>query len=153
MSQPDHSPHARENNPAAPSARPPGVLIVDDNDDVRRVLAAGLRHYGFAAWSAGGGREAVEVYRSHRAVVDVVLLDVLMPGLDGPGALAALREIDAQVRVCFMTGDAGGYSEQDLLDLGTPVVFRKPFHLSILADELARLTSPAPPTDPVKVTW
>jgi CheY-like chemotaxis protein len=153
MSQPDTSPSlpaaSASQGPSAttlPSANPvsgpPGVPIIDDEEGVRRVLGAGLWHYGFAVWLAADAWEAVELYRSHRTAIGVVLLDVQMPGRDGPRALADLRGVDPDVRACFMTGDSGPYTERNLLDLGAFAVFRKPFVLSELAVQLATLTTP-----------
>ena len=70
----------------AVSGRTPshGILVVDDEAGVLRVLDLVLRQQGFAVWPAAGGVEAVELYRRHREAIDVVLLDVCMPGLDGP---------------------------------------------------------------------
>lgn len=106
------------------------------------MLRIGLHHYGFAVWLAGHGPEAVEVYRAHRPAIDLVLLDVRMPGWDGPTTLAALRDLDPHLKVCFMSGDPGRYGEPDLLGLGARAVFRKPFHLDELADRLGQLMSP-----------
>ncbi|MEO2088934.1 MAG: response regulator, partial [Gemmataceae bacterium] len=96
------------------------------------------------------GREAVETYRSCGAAIGMVLLDVRMPDPDGPETLAALRRFDPHVRACFVTGDAGRYSGQDLLDLGALAVFQKPPHLAEMGERLAVLMSPmkraAPPT-------
>ena len=131
--------------PAAnPPVRPPGVLVVDDDDGVRRVVAAGLRHHGFAVWLAAGGREAVDHYRRHGGAIDVALLDVQMPGRDGPGTLADLRAFDPNVRACFMTGDAGRYTDQVLVGLGALAVFRKPLHLGRLAARLDGLRGETP---------
>jgi CheY-like chemotaxis protein len=128
--------------------RPPGVLIVDDDEGVRRVLGAGLWHAGFAIWMATDGREAVEIYRSHRrGSISLVLLDVLMPGRDGVWTLAALRELDPLLRACFVTGGTGSYTEQDLLDLGAFAVFRKPLDLNELAERLLELTTPMDPSE------
>ena len=63
-----------------------------------------MRSHGLAVWLAADGPEAVELYRGHRDTIDVVLLDVQMPGLDGPATLTALREFDPGVLCCFMTG-------------------------------------------------
>jgi CheY-like chemotaxis protein len=60
----------------------------------------------------------------------VVLLDVRMPELDGPGTLAALQTLDPQVRCCFMSGYLGGYTEERLLSLGAAAVLPKPFQLA-----------------------
>jgi CheY-like chemotaxis protein len=121
--------------------RPGGVLVVDDEENVRRVLGLGMRAHGFAVWLATDGSQAVEMYRSHRDAIDVVLLDVQMPTRDGPLTLAALREIDPELRCCFMTGDPGRYTEQVLRDLGATAIFWKPFRMSEVAQQIERLVA------------
>jgi CheY-like chemotaxis protein len=103
------------------------VLVADDEPAVLRLLDVALRQHGFAVRRAGGGEAAVELYRRHRATIDVVLLDVQMPGLDGPGALAALRAIDPAVRCVFMSGHTGRYAVEELLATGASCVLAKPF--------------------------
>jgi CheY-like chemotaxis protein len=114
----------------APATPPPAdyrILVVDDDDGVRRFLAAGLPREGFAVWLAANGQEAADLLRACRPGIDVVLMDVRMPGRDGPETLAALREQDPQVRCCFMSGDLGEHSEVGLRQLGTGEVLHKPF--------------------------
>jgi CheY-like chemotaxis protein len=88
-----------------------GILIVDDEDPVRRILDLGLRAQGFTVWLAADTLTAVELYRGHHDAIDVVLLDVRMPDRDGPETLAALRELDPHVTCCFMSGDTGDYTQ------------------------------------------
>jgi two-component system, OmpR family, response regulator len=102
------------------------VLVVDDEDGVRRVVCLMLSAHGLGVREAAGGREAVDTYRGHRGTVGLVLLDVRMPGLDGPQTLALLREVDPAVRCCFLTGGSGDYSAADLLALRALRVFTKP---------------------------
>ena len=120
-----------------------GVLAVDDERGVRGLLDVGLRQEGFAVWLAADGRAAIDLYRHSGGVIDAVLMDVRMPGLDGPQTLAALREINPQVRCCFMSGDPGGYTEGGLCDLGAAAVFRKPFCLAEVARVLRELVDSA----------
>jgi DNA-binding NtrC family response regulator len=115
---------------------PPGVLVVDDEPLVRAMLQAVLQRQGFAVWLADGGRAALELYQQHRGHVAVVLLDVRMPGLDGPQTLALLRQADPEVVCCFMSGHSGPYSAQDLLALGALHVFDKPFRMDELGQKL-----------------
>jgi CheY-like chemotaxis protein len=68
-----------------------------------------------------------------------VLLDVNMPGLDGPTALAWIRRIDPQVRCCFMTGFSAEHSAEELMALGAVRVFDKPFRLDEIIRTLAEL--------------
>jgi CheY-like chemotaxis protein len=62
----------------------PGVLVADDDELVRDGARLGLGRRGFRVWLARDGCEAIELYREHQAHIDVVLLDVPMPGTDGP---------------------------------------------------------------------
>jgi CheY-like chemotaxis protein len=115
----------------------PGVLIVDDEPAVGGMLACLFRGRGLTPMLAGGGREAAELYRRHHDTIQAVLLDVRMPGLDGPQTLALLREIDPGVRCCFMSGDTGQYTPEGLLALGAARFFSKPFrNLDEVADAL-----------------
>src|SRR4051812_24357350 len=104
-----------------------GILVVDDEEGVRGVLDEAMRRRGFAVWLAAQGQEALDLYRQHGQAIDVVLLDVRMPGLDGPHTLAALQEINPRIRCCFMSGDLGSYAEWQLYNLGAAALIRKPF--------------------------
>jgi CheY-like chemotaxis protein len=120
----------------------PTVLVVEDEPMVLKLLDTALRHYGFSVRLAAGGREAVETFRSDPGGIALVLMDVQMPGLDGPQTLAALRQIDPAVRCCFMSGDTGAYTVEDLLHCGAARVFPKPFHLAELTGALWQLIVP-----------
>ena len=151
MSDPNpNSPHlaggARRAEPSAerhPAPRRPGVLVVDDEDCVRGALAAGLRREGYAVWLAADGQDGLAVYWSHHADIDVVLLDVRMPNLDGPQTLAALRELNPRVRCCFMSGNLGDYTESELRELGAAGLLHKPFPLAEVAHILGPMADDA----------
>jgi CheY-like chemotaxis protein len=128
--------------PASEITRPIGVLIVDDEESVRQVLALGLRAHGFAVWLAGTSVTALELYRSHHNAIDIVLLDVRMPVRDGPETIDALLELDPHICFYFMSGDLGKYTEANLLALGAIAVFWKPLRLSDLAREFTRSAAP-----------
>jgi anti-anti-sigma factor len=122
---------------------PAGVLVVDDEEAVRKVLALWLRRQGFEVLVAAHGQQALELYRQHRHELAVVLLDVLMPGLDGPHTLAALQQLNPNVCCCFMTGNPRPYTEEALLQLGALRVFHKPFAFTEVLDTLVPLASRA----------
>ena len=128
---------------SAPTVRKYGILVVD-NDGVMRVwLEEGLHGQGLDVWLASDGQEALELFWRHRDSIDLVLLDVCMPGLDGPQTAIALRQLEPQLRVCFMSGDLGGYSDQKLRDLGALAVIPKPFRLAEIAPMLWELATRA----------
>jgi DNA-binding response OmpR family regulator len=96
------------------------------------MLQAALPQLGFDVLPAAGGAEAVELYRRRHAEIDAVLLDVRMPGLDGPQTLAAVRAIDPGVCCVFMTGHPDQYGVGYLAALGAGILF-KPFAFRELA--------------------
>jgi CheY-like chemotaxis protein len=134
----------RSNSQEACLERPKyGVLIVDDDPCVRGLLGVWLQKDGFAVWLAASGQEALELYQQHADEIQVVLLDVRMPGLDGPQTLAALRQLNPSVRSCFMSGGFGRYSEEVLRGLGAVSILRKPFPPAEAAELLWQLADSA----------
>jgi CheY-like chemotaxis protein len=136
---------AAEGEPTVQQLRAkPGVLVVDDEHFVRLMVQLGLEQNGFAVWLAANGREAIALYREHREQIAVVLLDIRMPGLDGPATLEVLRELNPEVVACFMSGNAGAYRPDELRRRGAAQVFAKPFHLDQLANSLRLLVLGVP---------
>jgi CheY-like chemotaxis protein len=84
-------------------AKPPKVLIVEDNSDVRRLYAIGLNQRGYEVKLAANGAEAVERIEEERP--DIVLLDWLMPLMDGGEVIAKLGENgNAKVPIIVISG-------------------------------------------------
>jgi CheY-like chemotaxis protein len=104
-----------------------------------------LQRQGFRVWLAPGGLPALEVYRRHQSQIGVVLLDVRMPGLDGPRTLTELRRLNPDVACCFMSGHTGVYSDDDLRGLGAVHCFAKPFHVHDVAEFLWQTARPPLP--------
>ncbi|SRR5579871_1885427 len=130
--------------PKAPpaAARKPGILVVDDDGDVRGLLQVVLGRHGFVVWEAAAGLQALEVYQEWGSSIDLVLLDVRMPGLDGPQTLVGLRQLNPALCCCFMTGDAGCYTPEELIARGAVYVFQKPFRPFEVAQLLWQLVRP-----------
>jgi CheY-like chemotaxis protein len=132
-------PHDAPNRRPAGSRRA-GILVADDMAAILTLLKFELEAVGFNVWLAVDGDDALDLYRRHRREIDLVLLDVNMPGLDGPHTLEVLRRLSPNLVACFMSGDTGQYTEQDLLDLGAALIFSKPFRAREVADLLQRLS-------------
>jgi CheY-like chemotaxis protein len=112
------------------------ILVVEDDDAVCRMLGLALRGFGFTVQLASSGMQAIDIYK--RESIDVVLMDVQMPDMDGPETMAALKKIDASVVCCFMSAHPGQYVSEDLLRLGSAGIIQKPFHLEELREFLVR---------------
>jgi CheY-like chemotaxis protein len=124
---------------SVPRTQPIGILILDDQELARALLGKSLQRRGFHVWLAENGKQAVEIYRRHRHRIQMVVLDVQVPGQDGPETLRDLQAINPDVTCCFLTGDLGSYSEEQLLRQGARRVFYKPVRLTELSRSLSRL--------------
>jgi CheY-like chemotaxis protein len=121
--------------------RKPGALVVDDDPAIRDVISFALKNRGFRVWCADGGRPALKMFWHYREQIDLVLLDINMPGLDGPRTLKRLRKLTTRVHCCFVSGDLGHYTEPKLLKLGAVAVIRKPFVAADLAERMHQLVN------------
>ncbi len=118
----------------------PRALIVDDDDGIRQVLDISLGLVGgFEITEAASGNEALALLDDHS--FDVIVLDVMMPGLDGPTTLRRLRGTShgAEVPVVFLTAKAQPHERRELEALGVHGVITKPFDPMTLADEIRAL--------------
>ncbi len=116
------------------------VLLVDDEEDLRRIGHLGLGAVG--KWQvilAVSGEDAIEKAREARP--DLVLLDVLMPGIDGPTTCERLKADPAtrDIPVIFLTANTQPHEIDRYLALGARGVIRKPFDPMQLAAEVRRL--------------
>ena len=124
--------------PDGPPVRGEGlVLVVDDEEALRNAAVDGLASLGYRTIGASDGYEALRVFEAKGAEVDVVLLDMSMPGLDGEQTYRAMREIRADVPVLLTTGYALNEAAQRVLDLGVRGFIEKPWNLSRLSRALA----------------
>jgi CheY-like chemotaxis protein len=104
------------------------VLIIDDEDDIRKIAKLSLgRVGGMEVVEAGSGAEGVKKADAERP--DAILLDVMMPGIDGPATLALLRagETTSRIPVMFLTAKAMTAEVERLKALGAVAVLTKPF--------------------------
>ncbi len=107
------------------------VLVVDDDDVLRRMLRTMLEGAGLDVLTASDGREAIEIFRARAKEIGVILLDLTMPSMGGVEALAGLRAIRADVRIILTSG----YSESDV-GTGADDFLQKPFTQQMLFEKV-----------------
>jgi signal transduction histidine kinase/CheY-like chemotaxis protein len=127
---------------AAPRAHPPAlprggaVLVVDDEQQVRRACEAMVRALGLSVFAAGGGEEALALLRAHRGEIRYAVVDLSMPGMNGLAALEALLEVDPALRVVLSSGfDEHALAERDPRIAG---FIQKPYSVAELRSALAQ---------------
>jgi CheY-like chemotaxis protein len=113
------------------------LLLIDDDDDIREIAQLSLElGAGWTVLTASSGGEGIDVARDKQP--DAILLDVMMPALDGPATLAKLREDErtARIPVVFLTAKARPSERDRLAGLDVAGVLAKPFDPMTLADQL-----------------
>ncbi len=128
-----------------PDAAHPRVLLVDDDEGIRRTVSAGLELEGFAVTCANGGRAGLEA--AARTAPDVILLDLGMPDLDGLEVLARLRDGGDDVPVCILSARDEVDDRVRGLEAGADDYVVKPFALEEVAARLHALLRRRPPGD------
>ena len=114
------------------------VLIIDDENDIREVAAMSLETVcGWHVLQAGSGVEGIRLAEEEKP--DVILLDVMMPDMDGPNTLRGLRsnEQTAEIPVIFLTAKVQAADRKRFSDMGVAAVLSKPFDPMVLGEQVA----------------
>ena len=80
------------------------ILVVDDEIAIREITKGTLEAYGYRALTASDGTEAVALYAQHKDDIKIVLTDVMMPYMDGPLTIRALKKLNPQVKIIASSG-------------------------------------------------
>jgi hypothetical protein len=128
---------------------PPGhgelILVVDDEAPVREVVQRALEKQGYQVLAAAEGAVALTLFKQHRAEVRAVITDMMMPGMDGPSLVRALRQLDAQLPILGMTGLTSKGVAEGAEGFDLPTVLAKPFTgVKLLVALHETLTMPRP---------
>jgi len=113
------------------------ILVIDDDAAVTSVLRRGLSYEGFAVDTAATGAQGLAIARDH--VPDLVILDVMLPGLDGFDVLARLREADDDLPILMLTARDAPLDQVKGLEAGADDYVVKPFTFDILVAHVKAL--------------
>jgi len=113
------------------------VLVVEDDDRVRNMLCDHARNRGCTVWEATNGLEALWIVKHQR--LELVLLDLRMPRVDGFETLRHIRRFDPSIRIIIVTGDVSDETRRRVEDLELGLL-SKPFTLEALDAMLDRPT-------------
>ena len=129
---------AREDRRVVRASREAKVLVVDDEEIVRAVAKDLLESIGYEVETAEDGAEGLELYRERGAEFALVILDMMMPRMNGPQTFHALREIAPDVRVLIASGYSISGEAEALLRAGARGFIQKPFDRGELSSSVAR---------------
>ncbi|MGE5790763.1 MAG: response regulator [Syntrophaceae bacterium] len=103
------------------------ILLVDDEDVVLEVNREILENQGYAVITARNGKEALEIYRDRRDEIALVLLDMVMPGINGEETFGLLKRIDPEVKVILASGYSTNDQIRNMMRNGCCAFLQKPF--------------------------
>jgi two-component system chemotaxis response regulator CheY len=123
------------------------ILVVDDEDQIRRLICQTLEGAGYHVTEARDGKEALRLYRF--APADLVIMDILMPDQDGLETTVALRQESPDVKIIVITGGSDMIGILNYLDVATMLgahrTLQKPFEMKTLLETIqAELQVPSP---------
>ncbi len=115
------------------------ILIVDDEDVLRDVGKEILERLGYGVLTAESGNEAIEIYSAKYGEIDMVILDMIMPDMDGEKTFEGLCKIDSDVRVLLSSGYTMNERVKRILDQGCKGFIQKPFNMTLLSQKIREI--------------
>ena len=126
-------------NPSHESGNGQTVLLVDDEAFILQMTTAALQGAEYKVLTAQDGSAAIEIFSRHHGEISAVLLDMMMPGLDGLQTLLQLQRIDPQVVVIASSGLRTAQREAEVLERGAKAFLPKPYSEAQLFQTLAKV--------------
>ena len=115
------------------------ILVVEDEQLMLRLLKRTFSQQGYAVLTAADGEEAIEVYRSHKEEIDVVLLDIGLPKISGANVFLKMKEEKPDVRVVIASGYLEPQVKVEMLRAGVKHFFSKPYIFQEIIDAFESL--------------
>lgn len=115
------------------------ILLIDDESLVLSSATALLNELGYTTFSAKGGQDGIDIYTKHHENIDLVILDMIMPEMDGSSCFAALKEINPLVKVIISSGFASPTRVKEVEKLGAKAFLQKPYSASSLSNAVSKL--------------
>ncbi len=119
------------------------ILLAEDDGSMREFLAKALSRAGHEVEAVGDGEEGVAALGEHPGVYDLLLTDIVMPGVDGIELARRAAALDPGMKIMFITGFAAVALNAGSAAPKQAKVLSKPFHLRELVDEVARVMDAA----------
>ena len=115
------------------------ILLVDDEDLVRDAGVHLFQSLGYSVLEAANGMEAVAIYKKHSETINLVFLDIVMPGMSGGDTYDRIKEINPNVKVLLSSGYGIDDQAVEILDRGADSFIQKPFSLEDLSQKIREI--------------
>jgi len=115
------------------------ILLVDDEEMILEIGKDMLQKLGYEVVVAGGGRNALDIYERDQNVIDMVILDMTMPDMNGSETYDRLKEINPAIKTLLSSGYSINGKAQAILNSGCHGFIQKPFNLTNLSQKIRRI--------------
>ncbi len=115
------------------------VLVVDDEYNIRSMMREIMEMYGLKVYTAGNGRDGVDVYQRFKSEIDLVILDMVMPVMDGRAAFDEIKKIDSEQKIFIISGYSQREDLEDMLQKGAIGFLRKPFQVKEIVNKIREI--------------
>ncbi|NLN38870.1 MAG: response regulator, partial [Smithella sp.] len=132
----DKDVHTDETAAVQPTGGSETILLVDDEEVITEVTGKLLEELGYHMITAASGPEAIEIYAEKYAQIDLVIIDMIMPGMSGSDTFDELKAINPSVRAVLSSGYSLNGKAQAIMDKGVRVFLQKPYRLNDLAQKI-----------------
>jgi CheY-like chemotaxis protein len=112
------------------------ILLIDDEKMIIDVGQELLQELGYDVLTARSGQEAIEIYRQKSTRVDLVIMDLIMPGMSGGETYDRLKEIHSQVKVLLSSGYSINGQAAKIMERGCDGFIQKPFNINQLSEKI-----------------
>ncbi len=120
------------------------ILLVDDEDLIIEVAGDMLETLGYTIFTAGNGEEAIRVYQDNKEEIDIVILDMIMPGMNGEKVFDRLKDINPKIKVLLSSGYSINGQAVHILEKGCMGFIQKPFDLRALSQKVREVLDKVP---------
>ncbi|MBW2565180.1 MAG: response regulator [Deltaproteobacteria bacterium] len=115
------------------------ILLVDDEEMIIGVGKQMIKRLGYDVLTAGGGKEAIKIYKENKDKIDLVVLDMIMPVMGGGKTFEKLKEINSNVRVLLSSGYSLNNQASEIMTKGCTGFIQKPFYMKELSQKISEI--------------
>ncbi len=115
------------------------ILVVDDEPEIRKLVSAMVRQFGYEVMTADSGEHALTLYKNHKGPIAMLITDVIAPGMSGPMLADKLSEIQPNLKVLYISGYDNTHVVQKYVVERGHVLLAKPFTVAELQAKMKEM--------------
>jgi len=119
------------------------ILVVDDEPEIRKLVGAMVGQFGYHVLTADSGEHALTLYKNHKGPIDLLITDVIAPGMSGPMLADKLSALQPDLKVLYISGYDNTHVVQKYVVERGHVLLSKPFSVADLQAKVKEMLSPA----------